>query len=494
MEASPKPSTGADESGLSAEASAFYSQVYGPARKGCLNELRRAGCSEEEAEELFAATFEHVMGTVDPIARSFAVPQMVNFVKRSAWRALIDERRRRGGRIEVELGAVESLSDASAESPEEVAEEREAVAMGREALQMLPERDRLIFRQRHEMDLSPEEILERTPGLSLRTYRKIIQRANGRVLAAFTKIEGGERCEEMKSSLLRRYVAEACGEAEQAAVEVHLAHCRLCQIAHARMRGQLLDVASGFVVTAAAASDSVRAHASWIAEGSARILHAGQGLIEGTKAARERLREQALRAATSVPGSGGDAAAGQLIGASTVKVAAGCVAGAAATTAACVALGVSPLAVVGVTHEAAPPRPVEQKAKRHPAHHAVTPTPASTNESSAQPVEPTTTPTASPEPRKASSEPSHHKRLSKPEPVDHQASAAGGELVEGLEGAGRTPSGTESEPPPETGEAAAAGSSSSATGSSGSSGGTSSGGGGSAGGGAPVDGGAELGL
>lgn len=492
MEASPRPSPRIEQGRLSAEASAFYSQVYGPARKGCLNELRRAGCTEEEAEEIFAATFEHVMRTVEPIARSFAVPQMVNFVKRSAWRAMIDERRRRGGRIEVELGAVESLSDAGAEGPDEAAEEREAVAMGREALEMLPERDRRIFRQRHEMDLSPEEILERTPGLSLRTYRKIIQRANGRVLTAFAKIEGGQRCEEMESSLLRRYVAEGCGEAEQAAVEVHLAHCRHCQVAHARMRGHLLDVASGLVVTAAVASASVRAHANWIAEGSARILHAGQGLIAGTKAARERLREQALRAATSVPGSGGDAAAGQLIGASTVKVAAGCVAGAAATTAACVALGVSPLAVVGFNHEAAPPRPVEQKAERHPARRAVTPTPASTNESSAQSAEPTATPTASPEPGNASSEASHHKRLSKPEPVDHQARAADGELVEGLEGAGRTPSGAESEPPPETGEAAAAaGSSSSATGSAG---GTSSGGGGTGGGGAPVDGGAELGL
>ncbi|MBS1861876.1 MAG: sigma-70 family RNA polymerase sigma factor [Actinobacteria bacterium] len=495
MEASPeRPSSRVGEDGFSAEASAFYTQVYGPARKGCLNELRKAGCSEEEAEELFAASFENIMRTVDPIARSFAVPQMVNFVKRAAWRAMIDERRRLGRRIEVELGTVQSITDAGAESPDEAAEEREAVAMGREALQMLPERDRLIFCLRHEMDLSPEEILERTPGLSLRTYRKIIQRANSRVLSAFARIEAGERCEEMESGLLRRYVSEACGEAEQAAVEVHLAHCRRCQVAHARLRGHLLDVACGLAITATA-SAGVRAHADRIVDAMARILDAGQGLVAGTKAIRDRLREQALRAATSVPGSGGDAAAGQVIGASAVKVAAGCVAGAAATTAACVALGVSPLAVVGVTHEAPAPRPPERKAERRPTRRVVTPPSAVDHEWVEAPVEPATpapTPPA-PKPRKSSGEPSHHESATKREAV-HRASAAGGELVEGLEGAGRAPSGVESEPAPESGEAAASASSSSATGSSAGSGGTSSGGGGSGGGGAPVDGGAELGL
>lgn len=494
MEASPKRSTRAVEGRLSAEASAFYSQVYGPARKGCLNELRRAGCAEEEAEEIFAASFEHVMRTVDPMARSFAVPQMVNFVKRSAWRAMIDERRRLGTRIEVDIGTVESIGDAGAEGPDEAAEEREAVAMGREALQMLPERDRLIFRQRHEMDLSPEEILERTPGLSLRTYRKIIQRANGRVLSAFARIEGGERCEEMESDLLRRYVAEACGEAEQAAVEVHLAHCRRCQLAHARLRGRLLDVASGLAI-AATASAGVRAHSNWITEGVARILDAGQGLVEGTKGIRDRLRDQALRAATSVPASGGDAAAGQVIGASAVKVAAGCFAGAAATTAACVALGVSPLAVVGVTHEAPARRPVERKADRRPTRRVVTPPPAAERESVEPPAEPTAANPAAAQPKreKASSEPSQHQKAKKPEAV-HRASAAGGELVDGLEGAGRTPSGAESEPASESAEPEATASSSSGTGSSATSAGTASGGGGSGSGGAPVDGGAELGL
>ena len=303
---------------LSPEASRFYGSVYDSAKKGSIAELRRRGCSPEEAEEFFSTAFEKVMASVDPVARGFSAPQMVNFIKRAAWRAMLDERSRRGQRPEVELSAIQSLSDSGAESPDEFAVEREAVAIGREALQMLSERDRLIFRQRHQLDLLPEEILQRTPGLSLRTYRKIIQRANSRVLAAFEQIEGGERCEEMESSLLRRYVADRCPESEQLAVEVHLAHCRACQLAHARMRGYLLDVASGLAV--AATSNRLG-----MLDLPPRILDAASngasGMIEASRAARERIRDLIVRIASGVPGAGGDATVGQAIGATSAKVA-----------------------------------------------------------------------------------------------------------------------------------------------------------------------------
>jgi RNA polymerase sigma factor (sigma-70 family) len=454
---------------LSPAASRFYGSVFDAARKGVLGELRRRGCSQEEAEEFFSIALEKVMGGVDPVARGFSKPQMVNFVKRAAWRVMIDERRRR--HPEVELSEVGSLADAGAVGPEEVAVEREAVEIGREALQALSERDRLIFRHRHELGLSPEEILERTPGLSMRTYRKLIGRANERVLTAFHAIEGGGRCEELGSGLLARYVADGCGVDEQRAVEVHLAHCRGCQLTLARMRGYLHEVAGGLAVITTGTAGA-RVHANWVAEGTARLLDAGQGLIAGTKALLERLRELAFRAAGSVPGSGGDAAAGQLIGASTVKLAAGCVAGAAATTAACVALGVSPLAVVGVSHEAVRPRPVE----RHPPHRVVAPPPTSFRES----AEPST---AAPPARdaKASANRSAGEKARKSEPVHRAADGGGGELVEGLEGAGRTPR-AESAPPPETSETAGSSSSSAPAPAT------------SGGGGAPVDGGAELGL
>jgi len=327
---------------LSPAESSFYAGVFSSARNGSLAELRHGGCSEEEAEEFFQAAFERVMETVNPIARKFSAPQMVNFIKRAAWRCMIDERRRRGQRPEVELGTIRSLSDASAESPDEVAEEREAIAIGREALQMLSERDRLIFRQRHQMNLSPEEILQNMPGLSLRTYRKIIQRANTRVLDAFERIEGGARCADMEGSLLRRYVADESPEAEQLEVSAHLAHCRACRQAQAQMRGYLFDVAGVFVASSSSLESSRRLGA--LGDIPARIADVtssgAQGLGEASRAARERVREMLMRIAGGVPGAGGDATVGQALTATSVKVASACAAGAA--TAACVAAGVVP--------------------------------------------------------------------------------------------------------------------------------------------------------
>jgi len=326
---------------LSPAESSFYASVFSSARNGSLAELRQRGCSEEEAEEFFQTAFERVMETVNPIARKFSPPQMVNFIKRAAWRCMIDERRRRGQRPEVELGTVHSLSDTSAESPDEVAEEREAIAIGREALQMLSERDRLIFRQRHQMNLSPEEILQNMPGLSLRTYRKIIQRANTRVLNAFERIEGGARCEEMEGSLLRRYVADESAEAERLEVSAHLAHCRACRQAQARMRGYLFDVASVFVASSSLEGSRRLGVLGDIPARIADVASSGaQGLGEASRAARERVREALIRIAGGVPGAGGDATVGQALTATSVKVASACAAGAA--TAACVAAGVVP--------------------------------------------------------------------------------------------------------------------------------------------------------
>jgi DNA-directed RNA polymerase specialized sigma24 family protein len=317
---------------LSLAEARFYAAVFGSARKGSLGELRRRGCGEEEAEEIFTAAFERVMETVDPIARGFTEAQMVSYVKRACWFRLIEERRRRGLRAEIGLGAILSLSDSSTPGPEELAEEREAVAIGREAVQMLSERDRSVFRQRHQMSLSPEEILQNTPGLSLRTYRKIIQRANARVLDAFERIQGGERCEEMRTSLLRRYVAEESPEAECRAIEAHLAHCRACRQTQAQMRSYLIDVAGSLLVASSPAKPPGEAATHLLQLGS----HAAQMLGEVGRGALERVREALGRVALRLPGE--DGSAGQVLGASSIKAASAC----AGLAGACLAAGVVP--------------------------------------------------------------------------------------------------------------------------------------------------------
>jgi RNA polymerase sigma factor (sigma-70 family) len=330
----------AEDRRLSVAEARFYAAVYGSARRGCLSELRRKGCGEDEAEEIFTAALERVMGSVDPVAREFSEAQMVTYIKRACWSRFVDARRRRGGRAEIELGAIRSLGDSNAPDPEEVAEEREAVAIGREALQMLSERDRLIFCQRHQMDLSPEEIVRRTPGLSPRTYRKVIQRANARVLEAFERIRDGGRCEEMQGDLLHRYVVGQSPIAERHLVKAHLAHCRRCRQAQARMRGYLVDVAGGaLVVSSSAQTDPHPATRHTITHLLERGWDAVQALGEASRSARERVREALMRIAGGLPGSPGDVTAGQALSASTLKVASAC-AGVAAG--ACISLGVVP--------------------------------------------------------------------------------------------------------------------------------------------------------
>lgn len=325
---------------LSAPEARFYAAVFSSAKNGSLAELRRRGCSEEEAEEIFTAALERTMATVDPIARRFSEAQMVSYVKRACWTHLVAERHRRGLRAEVEPASIRPLEDPSAPDPVEIAEDREAAAIGREALQMLSVRDRLVFRQRHQMNLSPEEILRNTPGLSPRTYRKIIQRANARVLDAFERIRGGERCEEIQAGLLRRYVTEESPEEERGAVEAHLAHCRACRQSQAQMRDYLVDVAGGLLIASSLAEPS---RSAALGNAATNLLQLGPHTVrvlgEMGRGARERVREAFLRVAVGLPGSGGDASAGQALSASSVKIASACTGLAAG---ACLAAGVLP--------------------------------------------------------------------------------------------------------------------------------------------------------
>jgi DNA-directed RNA polymerase specialized sigma24 family protein/anti-sigma factor RsiW len=329
------PSPG--ERRLSVAEAEFYAQVYDPARRGSLAELRRRGCDEHEAEELFAASYAKVMEAIDPIERCFSAPQMVRFVKRACCRRLIDEGRHRAQLVKPAARPPRLAPESTAEAPGELAEEREAVAIGPEALATLSGRDRLVFTLRHLQGMEPGEIVAEVPGLSLRTYRKVIQRANARVLEAYARIEAGERCAEMEDALLRRYLAGESNAAERTVIEAHLAHCRACQQARARMREYLIDVASGVLLASSLGAGRAGAVPARLLELASQ---GAQALGEASRAARERLREVLLRLAGALPGSGADASVSQALGASSWRVASACTAAIAAG--ACVAAGVVP--------------------------------------------------------------------------------------------------------------------------------------------------------
>jgi RNA polymerase sigma factor (sigma-70 family) len=220
---------------LSSEAAQFYASIFETARRACIAELRAIGCREVDAEEHFMATCEKLIRTVDPIGRAFDPPQMVNFMKTTCRRRFIDERRHRARYPETELSEV--LRDPSTEQPDEVAEDHEVIAMGREAIRLLPIADQLIFRLRYELELSPDEIQSRIPGLSRRVYRRALERSNKRVLATYGEIDRGVLCKRLQLSCLTQYLFGEASDADRHRVKVHLRKCLVCQRTSARLRG-----------------------------------------------------------------------------------------------------------------------------------------------------------------------------------------------------------------------------------------------------------------
>jgi RNA polymerase sigma factor (sigma-70 family) len=219
---------------LSAEAVKFYAEVYPAARAGCVNELRGVGCSEEEAEDLFAAVNAKVMDRVDPVARHFEPPQMVNLLKKACRRLLIDRHRHDEVLGLMELTEADFLSEAGVE---EAAEDHEAIAMYREAVRSLGKRERQVLLLSFQ-GFSPEEIQQLMPELSRRSYRNAIERARKRARTTLEGIEDGRLCKEVER-VLPLYLRGTASEGQGRQVRAHLERCPACQQTCAQMRGRM---------------------------------------------------------------------------------------------------------------------------------------------------------------------------------------------------------------------------------------------------------------
>jgi len=180
---------------LSERESAFYARIYGPARAGSMKELRRAGCSELEAEEIFSEAFVAMMDKVDPFSRKFAEaePQLVSGIKKTCRWRLIDRRRHERS---IPLVALTDACSVNGGEVDEVAAEREVLEVVLGAVRSLPERDQQIYSLRMWKGLDPQEI-QLLVGVSPRSYRKRLQRANERVSAALMerRIGRGPGCD-----------------------------------------------------------------------------------------------------------------------------------------------------------------------------------------------------------------------------------------------------------------------------------------------------------
>jgi RNA polymerase sigma factor (sigma-70 family) len=158
-----------------------------------MRELRRAGCSEDEADDIFSGAFFETMSKVDPFSRKLAEAQLVKGIKATCHWRLIDRRRHDRS---LPLGALDDASSAKGGGVDEVAVRHEVLKVVLEALRSLPEHDQQIYSLRMLKGLTPEEI-QLLVNVSLRSYRKRIQRAKERVLAALLEhgIDSGPECD-----------------------------------------------------------------------------------------------------------------------------------------------------------------------------------------------------------------------------------------------------------------------------------------------------------
>jgi RNA polymerase sigma factor (sigma-70 family) len=175
---------------LDPEASGFYDRLYEAARVGCLKSLCASGCDGDEAEEVFDKVLLRVIDEVDPIERHFDPPQMVNYLKRSCRNQLISDRRHQGVLDVTYLDGTDPVGDTEAVGLDEEVAIHLTMEEIRLALRALPERDREIFCRRNLLGWSPEEI-SRSVGVSGRTYRNLLERANKAVRARVEASGGG---------------------------------------------------------------------------------------------------------------------------------------------------------------------------------------------------------------------------------------------------------------------------------------------------------------
>jgi RNA polymerase sigma factor (sigma-70 family) len=328
---------------LSAQAAAFYEGVWEPARAGCLGLLRRLGCPQAEAEEVFSETYVTVMEKVDPIERGLHEAQMVNLMKTACRRRLINLRHREGVLKEVAVPEVKpSAGERRVEGPEELAEREEAIAISEEAVLSLAPRDRLIFLLRYRQDLSPEEVRQCVPRLSEHEYRRAIQRANARVLTSYRRIASGKRCGELAPAALATFIAGAAQGKEAEAIEAHLKHCRSCQRSCVEMRAYLHELTSSLALLAAIGSLGVG--------GGSALAHALSALGEVpsilsgvSRSAQVHLRGLVVRARGGVSAANGKSGISQVVGLSGLKIAGVCT-GVMAT---CVVAGIGGLSFSG---------------------------------------------------------------------------------------------------------------------------------------------------
>jgi DNA-directed RNA polymerase specialized sigma24 family protein len=333
---SEEPTMGLAGRGVGGDPAEAVAQIA-TARRGRLLRIYRRRLRWEDLEDCYS------QATLELVTRSRRAPfvsheHILNALEQKFLSRIEDRRRAIGGRSAIETAMARAVP---VDSPEHgageledrsAAVERQVIARTevgrlREVIADLSRDQQLVLASQVCVDMSASEFCARY-GWSVEKYRKVAQRARGKLRLLVDEYERGERCRRLEPDLL----AMSAGVAEDQAVaraRAHLANCTVC----ARMIGDL-DRAARSV----AALLPVPGAAAMGGGAAVKLTGLWTALRRATSVVRHPLAEVGSRSGAGV--AGGSAAG---VGALKVGIAAVCVAGAAGSYAVCARLGVLPV-------------------------------------------------------------------------------------------------------------------------------------------------------
>ena len=316
------------------------------ARRGRLLRVHRRRLRWEDLEDCYS------QATLELVARSRRAPflsneHVLNALEQKFLSRIEDRRRAIGGRSAIEAAIARSVPvDAPEHGAGELEDRRAAVesqVIARTELRLLREviadlnRDQqLVLASQVCVDMGVGEFCARFDW-SVEKYRKVAQRARGKLRVLVEEYERGDRCRRLEPDLLAMSAGAADGESLTRA-RAHVANCPACS----RMVGDL-DRAARSVAALLPAPGAIAVGGGLAAKLAAKLAAVWAGGRRAAAIARHPLAETGASGGAGVAGGG---VAG--VGALKLGLAAVCVAGAVGSYGVCARLGVLP--GVGVLH------------------------------------------------------------------------------------------------------------------------------------------------
>jgi DNA-directed RNA polymerase specialized sigma24 family protein len=318
------------------------------ARRGRLLRVHRRRLRWEDLEDCYS------QATLELVTRSRRTPfvsyqHILNSLEQKFLSRIEDRRRAIGGRSAIETAMARAVPVDSPDHGASELEDRGAAVEHqviarielrrlREVIADLSRDQQLVLASQVYVDMGAGEFCARH-GWSVEKYRKVAQRARGKLRVLIEEYERGERCQRLEPDLLAMCAGVAQDEA-LARARAHVGNCPTC----ARMVGDLDRAARSVAallpmpgpVVFGAGGVAVKLTAAWTAVRRAATI------------VRHPLAETGVSSGTGV--AGGSLAS---VGALKVGVAAVCVAGAAGGYAVCARLGVLPAIGIGLGHQVA---------------------------------------------------------------------------------------------------------------------------------------------